>query len=579
MFKIKPKGERLNLLKHKDILNRLNLTPLTAEVLMDYTKINDIEKSYHYLNQNYNLASIINPTIEKASNELKDLIFNKNKKVLVLTDYDADGISSAVISYKLLNKVLPQDQFLVKTNRRKYGNGLNHNLFNEIENFDQYDILITADQGSSNEPLFKELIEKNPNLKIFLTDHHTFREENYPYSVDYFINNQLEHYEQLTEEERQSWNVFKDSSGCIMVFFLWLHTLKDHLPLEEIYQEALPFLAITIISDVMSVDNPLNRFIVKSGLRLINDNRSDLFTSLRTFLRLEPFYSIDTIRYTLSPMINTGNRQHCEDLVFDLLTTNDRDTFLSDISELNMKNNERKQLTNEIVTKITQSSKLDGKDGISLIIKTEMGINGIIAAKIGEIYQRPTVCFLEVNGHYHGSIRGIVEGYDVIEILNKINQEGLIKTYGGHKEAAGCVVEKEHIDLFKEKFNLYSKEKLDSLPPKDTIEVFRILKPEEITINNITNLTKLEPYGKNFLEPLFYSELTLKNIFTSSSMSFLNFKEILYTIKGVAYKNGKYNHEEVFKLNQKVGIIYTMRLGYFKGTYQCSLNIINAKGV
>lgn len=579
MFNIKAKGSRLNLLDQEELLNHLNLTPLTAEVLLDYTKMNNIKEAYDYLNQSYDLSKITNPTIDKASSELNDLLFNKKKKVLVLTDYDADGICSAVVSQTLLSLVLPPEQFLVKTNRRKYGNGLNHNLFNEITNLDQYEVIVTADQGSSNEEIFKELKERNPNIKIFLTDHHTFREHNYPKSVDHFINNQLEHYEELPEEERKSWNVFKDSSGCIMVFFLWLHTIKSKVDIKTIYKEVLPFLAITIVSDVMGVDNPLNRYIVRAGLRIINGKTSEVFNAIKVFLRLEPLYSVDTLRYTLSPMINTGNRQHCEELVLNLLIPDTRDSFLSNISELHMKNNERKKLTNEVVTRLVKSNRLDGRDGISIIVKTEMGINGIIAAKIGEIYQKPTVCFLIGEHGYHGSIRGILPGYDVIEILNRINEDGLLKVYGGHKEAAGCVVEAEHIDAFKEKFNLYTKEKLESLPPQDTIEVFRILEPESITINNITNLTKLEPYGKNFPEPLFYSELTVKNKFTSSSMSFLNFKEILHSIQGVAYKSGKYDHDQVFKINEKVGIVFTMRLGYFRGNYQCSINIVNAKNL
>lgn len=561
----------VNLPDKSDLL-KLRCTKLTAEILLNRYPEKSLNDIFQDLEKVFSFDNITNETINNATKLFKETINDENKKILLITDYDADGISSAVIGERLLRLILPKNRFQVVVNKRKYGNGINHDLLKEIPNLKDFSLLITADHGSSNNEIFKELKKENKNLKIIVTDHHTFKDDNYPVDADYFINNQL-----LTQKNEKQWEELKDASGCLMLYVLLYHTLKDKLTLEDFAINAYPFLAITAISDVMSMYSPLNRFLVKSGLRVMNDNRSILFKTIKAYCLQEPLYTPDVIKYNLSPMINTGNRQHCEETTFRLLISDEPKEITDLLNEMISKNNDRKKMTNLITNAILKSDKLQGEYGKTIIVKTEMGINGIIASKIGEIKQLPTICFLDHGDILHGSARSILPNVDIIKILDRLNHDGLIVKYGGHREAAGCSVRVENIDEFRNKFDLYTKDEiLSSDIDLNTINVFKKLDSSDIKINNIINLQNLEPTGKDFQDPLFYSELTINSCFSSESMSFLNFIEIDPTIKGVAFHNGRYDYKETFLKGNKIGIVFTMKLSYFKSMFQCNLNIVNA---
>lgn len=555
----------------KEIRLKYGYTKLTTEILMDRFQSDNLDEINSKVKPKFDINKLTNNTINNASLFLMDKIFNTKEKIILITDYDCDGISSATIGERLLRHVLPKDRYRILVNKRKYGNGITPDLLKEID-INEFDIIITADHGSSNNLIFKDIKEKKPTMKIILTDHHTFREDNKPTSVDFFINNQLYH-----QEGNKEWEILKDASGCLMLFCLLYQTLKNKIDKETIVLETFPFLAITAISDVMSMESDINRFIIDSGLRVMNDNRSILFKTMKSYYISEPLFTTDVIKFNLSPLINTGNRQHCEEIMFKLLTSDTPSEITDLLNEAIIKNNDRKKMTNALTSAILKSDKLKGEYGQTITIKTSMGINGIIASKIGEIKQKPTICFLEENNEFHGSARSILQDINIITILEKLDKDGLVKKFGGHREAAGCSVEVYNIDEFRYKFDLYVKEEIEkSNIDRSEVCVFRRLDPREINVNNIINLMNLDPTGKDFPEPLFYSELTISNCFSSESMTFMSFEEISPIIKGVAFHNGKYDFKNTFLKGNKIGIVFTMKLSYFKSMYQCNINIQNA---
>lgn len=569
MLKIKETYKNISL-PDKNRLLSLGYSNLTAEVLLNRYEGKEIEEIKELMRGRISLDEMKIQEVDLASQYLLNIIKNTKKKILILTDYDCDGVSSAVISHRLLRKVIPMERFKVLTNKRKYGNGVNLESIKEVEDFESYDLLITADHGSSNNEVYKELKRRNPKLEIIVTDHHTFREDQYPTEAKYFINNQR------YSEKEPEWRILQDLSGCFIMFFFLYKTLKNELSLNDFLMEAFPFLGITAISDVMSMDNEINRALIRIGLRVMNDNRHPLFTTIKWYCVPEKHYSVETIKFMLSPLINTGNRQHCEEVAYKLLISDSPREIVEHLEVLLVKNKERKKFTNDLTSAILNSPKLQGEHGLSITIKTKMGINGIIASKVGEIKQRPMICFVHEDGLFHGSCRSILENIDIIKILERLNQDGLVEKFGGHKMAAGCLVRDENIEIFRKRFDQYVKEESSLHPIKDEIEVFKKLNPQQIKSHQFVNFKHLEPLGKDFESPIFYTEATINQSFSSNSMTFMTFEEISPMIKGVAYHNGRYNHQEVFQKKNTIGMVFTMKLSYFKGLYQSSLNIIHA---
>lgn len=564
--------ENLSLSYIQILLNRFSETKeITEESILKTLEDN----SNLILKKRINLDDYLNETLTKAGRHLSDLI-KENKKILVITDYDCDGINSAVVIFKTLKKIVAEDNFKIIVNKRKFGNGINPELLVTIPEIEKYDILVTADHGSSNESTFKTLKSLNPNLKIFLTDHHTFKEDDFPNSADYFINNQL-------YIKDSSWEKLKNLSGCCIAFMFMYSLLKEHGVIKSNKEqsdylfELVDHLFLTVISDVMPMIDPFNRFISKLGQRKMNSSGNKLFNVIRNFLRLDDEVKPSSLRFNICPLINTGNRLHCEETVFELLTADDNENLIKNIDILNGKNNIRKKLTNNLIDNILENNSIFGTNGLTVAISTELGINGIIAAKLGGLKQKPITCFTSGGEHYHGSCRSIVNGFNIIQVLEEINSLGILEGYGGHKEAAGCQIKKENLNLFATEFDRISKKYLDQIETSDEILVDGIIKSSNINMLEALSIDTLEPFGKDFEIPLFYSEADIINYHVGETITFITLGTPENQIKAISFKNGLFSHEDIFGSKKRIGFTFNMSIDFYRGSYKLNIIITNAK--
>lgn len=587
MFKVKT---NIDVIKNYDLIESLsfkeNISTSSLQLLLnrfykEETLTEDSIKKFlteHKVflkNERINLDDYLNTTIQQASKELCRLI-KENKKILVITDYDCDGINSAAVIFKTLKKVMKDEDFKIVVNKRKFGNGINQELLDTINDLSRYDVLITADHGSSNESTFKYLKSLNPNLKIFLTDHHTFKENDFPHSVDFFINNQL-------YVNDNSWEKLKNLSGCCIAFIFMYSILKDFGTIKNNKDQAdylfelSDHLFLTVISDVMPLNDKFNRFVSKLGQRKMNSNNNKLFNVVKNFLRLDDEIKPSSLRFNICPLINTGNRLHCEDVVYDLLTTNNNENLIENIDILNGKNNIRKKITNNLIDNILENNSIFGTDGLTVAISTELGINGIIAAKLGGLKQKPITCFTSGGEHYHGSCRSIVNGFNIITVLEEINKLGILEGYGGHKEAAGCQIKKENINLFAKEFDRLSREQLKEIPQTEEINVDGIIKLSNINMLEALSIETLEPYGKDFDIPIFYSEADIVNFHIGETVTFVTLGTPENQFKAVSFKNGLFSHEEIFGSKKRIGFTFNMSIEFYRGSYKLNIIITNAK--
>ena len=128
------------------------------------------------------------------------------------------------------------------------------------------------------------------------------------------------------------------------------------------------------------------------------------------------------------------------------------------------------------------------------------GVLGIIASKLLEKYMRPTIVLCENNGVMKGSARSI-EGFSIYDAL--VATSKYLTLYGGHEQAAGLTMPSENIDEFIAAINEYAY----SLPSYfDTYPELYIdckLNPETISIDLLSSLKELEPFGAENPSPTF----------------------------------------------------------------------------
>jgi single-stranded-DNA-specific exonuclease len=530
----------------------------------------------------YNALSLLDnidkiPDLDKSSDLLEKHI-NKENYIAVVTDYDADGITSAVTLYKSLRRIfgVKRDNIVVIVNKRKHGNGFNRTLVSRIEEVSskrKIKLMITADHGSSDEDSFAYLKEKI-GMDIILTDHHQIKYEKYPKSVDAFINIQ-----------RKDCDYHKDVSGCFVAFITMVAAYRQmHMSDKlDVFNIVMPYVAISTVTDVMSLKVPLNRHIVRTGLNELNSFRNKAWLAIKKVLGIPGTITPKDIGFKLGPLINTGNRVNEE----QLLVTEKFHVAEILASKLAKLNKYRKTITKEVMKQANaQANESKFKDSIVTSVNSELAINGIVAANIGNSRGLPSVCFVnnkEMPDILTGSCRGIVDGLDIMKVFKNIqnNSKGILIEYGGHDGAAGCKINSKKLDNFKDLFNKYSKQQLDSIPKEKHIEIDHIVPEFKLTPALAKSVETCGPYGKQWPEPVFLTKLIVDRVFKFGTIARLKLRKSSgVEIEATHFFNKASdininNISEILKPGTEIYLAYNITIDSYLNSYSLSLSVVD----
>ena len=170
-----------------------------------------------------------------------------------------------------------------------------------------------------------------------------------------------------------------------------------------------------------------------------------------------------------------------------------------------------------------------------------------------------------------GSGRSI-PGFDLHNALCK--SSAYLKKYGGHEMAVGLSLEKQKFNDFRVVFE----EHANSCNLKEIIPIININKQvinKELTIQNIKDLEKLEPYGEGNKCPLF----SYKNLKVDSIRSLTEGKHMKLTLKAdnnniiIAMGFNMGNRAEEFLIGDKVDIVGTLEVNEFNGIESAQFNL------
>lgn len=455
-----------------------------------------------------------------------------NSKILIYGDVDVDGITGSVVM-DLAFRTLGYNNYVVLTNERVFGNGLNQTAMDTITANMPIGLLLSVDHLSASDNYIKKL--RDMDIDVLVTDHHHLKDNTPPKHANVFINPQQE-----TDDR------YKCISGCATGFALMRELIKDH-PNEYMYMDMmLELVGISTIGDMMDMSNEINRAITKDGMRALN--KSKLGKAFRGAMKYPNEIMSRDISFTLVPMINSCSRIASSAIGYtallpaklipknihsvvnynnmdNMIKTSNIDTrnslgeyqseeaeiqhIMSNIEELKNLNTQRKKKQNEIM--VDAIKQIDDDCPINMIIlKTGTGINGIISSQIGNKTNKPTITFIHGVETCSGSCRAIIPTLNVKNCLDWINEtdndifhiKDGTPTYGGHSQAAGMTVNTSKLTRFKELFIQYMVDnKIEYNPPSLLDD------PNIIDITNIHNLNEelsyikqLEPFG-NKLQP------------------------------------------------------------------------------
>ena len=467
----------------------------------------------------------------------------KNERIMIIGDYDCDGVTSIVVLYIGL-RYMGFNVVWEVPDRFKDGYGLNNRLIDEAK-LNECTLILTADNGIAAHEQVK--YANSLGIEVIVTDHHELLSKELPTEI-------------VVDPKIDDNYPFKGICGCMVAFKL-LNALDPELYKNEyVYEELCSFTTIGTIADVMDLLDE-NRGFVKEGLKYISRTKNrGLMTLLKAMNLYEKEITTTNIAFSIGPAINVAGRLDSPKLAINLFLCDD-DVIANKLAKkLIDLNKERKMLQEEIV----QGLEIKDTDGFIIVNAENVshGIIGIIAGKISEKYQRPCFVLSGKNGKLSGSGRSIMD-YDISDIIVK-NPD--VVGGGGHAGACGVKLEEHNLELLKDICNkhfkrwLESKENIDLTPTIDIISEVPFSIVDQRLINNIN---KLQPFGQGNPEPLFVT----KNVFVSNykivgenknAIQF-TFDDDTNILKGIAFNNGAEIYKEL-NYPKYVDIAYSIGL-------------------
>lgn len=427
--------------------------------------------------------------------ELMKNSINNNEKILIVGDYDVDGVISTYILYRAISKCGGNVSFHIP-DRIKEGYGINESIIRKASE-DKVNIIITCDNGIAAIEQVK--LAKELGIKVIITDHHDvpFIEENEErkYVVpdaDFVIN---------PKQENCNYKFDKIcGAGVAYKFIEWLYK-EFNIDKEELY-DLLQYVAIATVCDVVDLISE-NRIIVKEGLKRINNTSNIGLRALFKETGLEDKeITVYSLGFVIGPSINASGRLEQAEWALKMLLS-DNEIEAKELAEkLNDLNKERQELTKEGLEEAIEIIEKNNmaKDKVLVVYLEDVheSIAGIIAGRVREKYNLPTIILTKAHDGAKGSGRSIEE-YNMFEELLKCKD--LLGKFGGHPMAAGMSIPNENIDEFRNRLNNVTTLTDEDIIPKVSIDMGLSL--SQINYELIDQISLLEPYGKANPKPTF----------------------------------------------------------------------------
>ena len=488
---------------------------------MKITKLNIEEDKSLYENYKsiYNLKDEeINPTFKDLDDvykihhlkEIKEYIEKKERsneldKILLVGDYDVDGVTSSSLYYLFMKEKYNIEVEVYIPEREKDGYGLQKHIV-EYAKEKGFKGIITVDNGIT---AFEAVDYANEvGIDIIITDHHQIQKE---------VPNALYVLNPLTKE-----STFREKhlAGVGVIFCLLFAIDKD------VAMKFLPLVALGTIADVMPMTND-NRIFVKKGLSLtpINKGLRYLYTLINedAMIIRTKFLELNTmdIGFTLAPLINSAGRNNNARLAFDLLIEDDIEEIEKKLKAMKILNEKRKEKQKEFEEYILEKRELKEEVMGYMIEEREDykftgSIGGIIASKILNKTGKPTfILSLKENEdgkkYYSGSGRSD-EQFDISIFISELKDKNLLLGGGGHSAAAGITIDFNKYDIVKKLFEESCKKNIKNINlDKEVFDIVKITDDKKEIKKKLSNLlkdfNKLEPFGNNFPRPLIAYEM------------------------------------------------------------------------
>ncbi len=420
--------------------------------------------------------------MDAAASRVRQAIDNC-EHIAVYGDYDVDGITgTCLLTEYFVSKGLECEMYIPNRLEEGYGvkkHGIEHLADKGVT------LIVTVDCGIT--AVEETICAKALGVDVVITDHHECGE----ILPDTAVVNPKRH--DCTYPDKML--------AGVGVAFKLICAVEGVQNTEKLINKYGDLVAVGTIADVMPVVGE-NRIFIRRGLELVRRGMRPGFDKLCLAAGVDKKQlTVTGVSFTIAPRLNAAGRLVKTNVATSLLLTNDPYEAEVLADELCALNRRRQELETEMYLSAMSMLKKEPPDGKPIVLASSswhQGVAGIVASKVSERYRLPAVMICLQNGKGRGSCRsyGDFNIYDALEASSSC-----LEGYGGHSMAAGLTVLEENVDDFRESLGRYYEEKVKE-PFESILDIdFEVIKPRLLTVENVTALGDLEPYGTGNPKP------------------------------------------------------------------------------
>jgi single-stranded-DNA-specific exonuclease len=465
---------------------------------------------------------------------------NNNEKICILGDYDVDGSAATSLFIKFLESI-NHSFFYYIPDREKDGYGATKKLFQKLI-LEKPKLIIMVDCGStSNEAI--DFLNEN-KIKSLIIDHHE-------------INNPFPNANSIINPKKDNGYKEYDYLCATTLSYFFLDLLIKKIKSEINISDYLIYVLLATVCDVMPL-RKLNRLIALNALKNFDISKNLPLNTLFKLNEKNNKITINDLGYLIGPILNAGGRLGKSQYATELLSSDNDQVIKHRSNNLIKLNNKRKEIENLILNEI-DFRKIE-KEKKEIIIYYNPNINegliGIIAARLKDYFNKPSIVITASNKLLKGSARSIYN-YNIGRVIKNSFDKKIIIDGGGHNMAAGFTLKKEKLKSFKKYI-------LEDFLNSNTVNDHTFSYESEVSslaFNNdfYDNIKKLEPFGTGNPLPIFLLR-DLKII----KPILLNNKHISIILKsktGFSIKSISFNS-------------YSTKIGEYLMNYKNNINVI-----
>lgn len=472
-----------------NLARNLQLPPALACLLIK-RGINDPEKARAFLcpDQKRLYSPWLMMGMEPAVKRLVKAL-ERNEKVIIHGDYDADGIAASVILVETIRQLGGEVDYFLPS-RFDEGYGLHIEPLKQFRE-SGFSLVVTVDCGIN--AVEEAAYASEIGLDLIITDHH---QPLAPIKEAFAIINPL---------QQKCLYPFKELSGAGVAFKLASALMEKSG--SAFPGHLLDLAALGTAADVVPLLDE-NRIIVSAGLDVLRRLERVGFKALTKAVSLDQDRINSTaLSYILAPAINAAGRMGEALPAAKLLLEKDKAKAMELAIQLHQSNQLRRSTEQKILREAEEAAyeQLSIRDQCIITLASESwhhGVIGIVASRLVEKFNRPVAMIALEDGEGRGSARSI-PGFDITAALTDC--ASLLERFGGHEQAAGFTIQAEKIDLLRDSLNRYARENLGDSQFKAKINIEAELSETDFEFNLVDALEQMEPFGTANPRPIFGS--------------------------------------------------------------------------